>query len=337
MIFTAKKISGLLSYRLNFYCNSAREKLIKFKHLLIIAIGLLVPSVTALMTLLKVPYEVVLSSTHYSAYSVIVALLGIVLLHSVWCIGQRTAIKGGECRTYFKTFPFSAQDWIISDIVMIMIANGLLWIPLLSAIFTPAISPNYFYVKSILLTLSLLFIQYKLLHLEKAISFKNLALRFALVWRTIKTDLALKSCLMIFTVALAYVIASRSHISPLSSCIMAVGLINYISSGWFRLFDQQHQKYAPYFQQFPCYKTKFYFHDLIFIFSYNLIFQLTLGILLLQKGLLRFTTLGFIALLEIPLLVLLSRLEPRYKNKAHIFAILFVLGWAYVTTRILSP
>jgi hypothetical protein len=328
-------LRGILSYRINFYFNTAWEQLVKFKYLLILLLGMLTPSVTAFFHLLQIPYLFVLLPASHPVWEKILTLAIILTVYLGWILIQRNAVMGGVPRNYFMTFPFHKTEWFIVDVIMIVIANNLLWLPLFAVLMHPPQYYSLFYLSFNLLFLSILLLQYIFLRKIPAQKIKIsllplvLNIHFSIFWRKEKIDTLIKSGISIALTVALYFIATRTSFNAFSIIIFFVGVMHYLFSGWYRKLKTEHQKYLVYFQQFSYYKLFIFMSDIIFIFLHMMLIQFPLLILLFLFNSINLAQLLAVIFYQIFLILLLYILENKFNKPNYIWPLLLITLWVY--------
>ena len=124
-----------LVYRLRWYRNEMLNKLIRYKHGLIIIIALLVPSFHALSWLTLLPIRQLVAHSTSLELSFI-SLLGIQALFISWAAIQKQAILSASfIRSYFCTLPIKSSYILQMDLLLLQVANLILWVPFVLVFF----------------------------------------------------------------------------------------------------------------------------------------------------------------------------------------------------------
>jgi hypothetical protein len=117
-----------LIYRLRWYKSEMLHKLIRYKHGLIILIALLVPNAQVAAVLALSPIRL-LKTSNTSLKLTFLTLVGIQLLFISWAAIQKRAILGTPFRSYFCALPIEPIRFIQADLMVLLVANLILWIP----------------------------------------------------------------------------------------------------------------------------------------------------------------------------------------------------------------
>lgn len=123
-----------LIYRLRWYKSEMLHKLIRYKHGLIIIIALLVPDFQAVSSLALSPIRVLMMG-NTSLQLCFLSLVGLQALFISWAAIQKPAIMGTPFRSYFYTLPVESFRFIQTDLLLLLMANLLLWIPFVFVFF----------------------------------------------------------------------------------------------------------------------------------------------------------------------------------------------------------
>jgi hypothetical protein len=114
--------------RLRWYKNEMRHRLIRYKHGLSILLVLLVPDFHALSSMVITLVRVVLTG-NVSLPVCFLTLFGLQSICVSWAAIQKPAILGTPFRHYLYTLPISFFRFIQADVLILLIANLLLFIP----------------------------------------------------------------------------------------------------------------------------------------------------------------------------------------------------------------
>lgn len=170
----SKKLAQqMLQYRLIWYRRIMAERLLRFKHAIILVLASAVPAIPAIPHILGSPLLFVLSAHPQSpAWLISFSSLLIHIAYVLWIAVQKGAIIGGNTRKYLLTLPISNTLWEKTDFKLLLIANSVFWLPILFSfiyIFIPSNPTNdppaLMSLHWLLLTSSLLISQW--LYLQK--------------------------------------------------------------------------------------------------------------------------------------------------------------------------
>lgn len=155
-------IATQIKYRLFWYQKKTFEKLIRFKHGLLIFIALFVPTAGFLITLITQPILSVVHPTSV-AYTYLFNIAVIQLIYLGWITSQRDAVYPDVIKNYFQSLPIN--QWInrLVDVLVIFVANNLFWIPFIATFLMrthlPTADKNLFLLKLFTLIVSVITIQ----------------------------------------------------------------------------------------------------------------------------------------------------------------------------------
>ena len=133
----------LLGYRLRWYAVSTGRLLLRHWQSTVLTLGVLSPAATPFLLQLKTlatPILTIFSVEH----SVLWRFSYLILLQTIgllWAGVQRNNIAGGEFMNYAATLPLSPNQCRRADLGVLLLANGLLFVPIISAAIVLATLP----------------------------------------------------------------------------------------------------------------------------------------------------------------------------------------------------
>lgn len=161
----------LLQHRLIWYRRIMTERLLRFKHIIIIILACSVPTLSSIPYILGSPLLFVLSP-RIQADPWLISMVSL-LIHAayvLWIAAQKEALMGGKARKYLLTLPIPTDIWKSADFKLLLIANNVFWLPLLFSFIYLFISADSIDLTALmalhwlLLTVSLLVSQWLYLH-----------------------------------------------------------------------------------------------------------------------------------------------------------------------------
>ena len=158
-------VSRLLSYRLQWYRIQMLEKLIRFKHVVVILIGLFIAPLNLFDALFVQP----IINIGYAKNPSTMLIFSLLLTQGIylsWIIFQDDAISTARVRQYFNALPIPPIKHYIADITTLFLANNIFWIPIIAALInapyasmTNPLAPFLFVIKILVLIISIFAIQ----------------------------------------------------------------------------------------------------------------------------------------------------------------------------------
>jgi len=132
-----------LRYRLRWYAVSTGRLLLRHWQATVLTLGVLSPAATPFLLQLKtlaIPILTIFSVEHslfwHFAYLILLQTIGV-----LWTGVQRNNIAGGEFMNYAATLPVSPNQRRQADLGVLLLANGLLFVPIISAAIVLATLP----------------------------------------------------------------------------------------------------------------------------------------------------------------------------------------------------
>jgi hypothetical protein len=122
----------ILSHRIGWYNRTIAAYLKRYRHILLIALLLLLPSTSevemliGLLDLIAMPL-LNLALVGEAASKALAYLWTLSLIFSLWISLQREAILGEPFSTFLKTLPLDEQQTGYVDTVLVVLANNILW------------------------------------------------------------------------------------------------------------------------------------------------------------------------------------------------------------------
>ncbi len=162
----------LFHYRLIWYKQAMMERLLRFKHLVVILIALIIPTLSALPALIVSPFLfIVLPHPTSTPLLTFLASLIVHTTYILWVALQKEAIMGGQTMTYLSSFPLPPSIQRKIDLKLLLVANHLFWLPIMVSFLFVIKSTHYGHLDSFLpvfhwlpLISSLLLAQWLYLH-----------------------------------------------------------------------------------------------------------------------------------------------------------------------------
>ena len=151
----------LLSYRLVYYKATIISTLIRFKHGLLVLVALFVPTLAAIHYLLTKPLLVI---THANRLTIglVVNILLLYIVYWGYLYLQRRAVVD-DAHSYLSAQPLSKFEMRLIDIITIIVANNILWIPFLISCHALGLNGS---IRLMFLGLSILSFQVNSIHLK---------------------------------------------------------------------------------------------------------------------------------------------------------------------------
>lgn len=209
MFDTLSSRDPLFKHRLEWYRRQMLDKLLKYKHMIVIIVALCVPTFAGLFSLIASSLLIIFKSDIPSWQSFLALLLW-QSLGLIWVTMQKQAIMGGAIREYISTLPLSHWRQLAIDLRLLVIANNLLWIPLIIAIFYngfAGVPPTSNYLLWILqflfFILALLALQLNWLNQRYIHIFVIFAADFLAILSLHYLNTIIHSCLLIMAIAVA--------------------------------------------------------------------------------------------------------------------------------------
>jgi hypothetical protein len=122
-------------YRLRWYRETMFDQLLRLKHALLIIIVLSGLSPLLLMHLVTQPILAVVSPTTVHWYYFVEIIL-VQLAYLGWILIQKKAIQPTALE-YFSTLPINPRVLYLIDVIVLLVANNLFWIPLFCVLWMP--------------------------------------------------------------------------------------------------------------------------------------------------------------------------------------------------------
>lgn len=122
-------IISLLGYRLRWYFTTMSEKLLRFKHGLLLAIALFIPTAQFFVYLSTEPILAIINPTQINFWHYLLKISVLQLVYLVWIYLQKESINPQFINAYFKSLPISQAIQRLINTIVIVIANNIFWIP----------------------------------------------------------------------------------------------------------------------------------------------------------------------------------------------------------------
>jgi|GEM_PF-2538990 len=126
-------VTYLLKHRLHWYWQTMAEKLLRFKQVLLLIVVLCIPSLQLLVTLVSEPLLWVAKPSVQPGVHYFVGLWVIQIVYLGWIIGQKASLFPTVVKSYLGSLPIGLAKNHIIRVLMLLIANHLLWIPFICA------------------------------------------------------------------------------------------------------------------------------------------------------------------------------------------------------------
>ncbi|MEO8400846.1 MAG: hypothetical protein ABI597_03480 [Gammaproteobacteria bacterium] len=141
------------------------EKLIRFKHVVLIIIGLFIAPLNLFDTIFVQPI-VNIGYSENSSIALVFSLLITQAIYLGWIAFQEEAVTATRVKNYFNALPISPVKNYIVDLAVLFIANNIFWIPIIVALINApyaamhaTLAPYIFVIRILTLTVSILAIQ----------------------------------------------------------------------------------------------------------------------------------------------------------------------------------
>lgn len=122
----------LFCHYFSWYRHVTKEKLIKHKQIILI-LCCFIPSVPLFIHVLAYPIITLLLPTTTPVISIMIAFI-YCLLGIIWLSAQKNALHQAHINQYSSTHPIQPISHVLSRLLLLLVANNILWLPILIAL-----------------------------------------------------------------------------------------------------------------------------------------------------------------------------------------------------------